>query len=95
LLKGKPYILKTQKDKKGYERASITINRVKHTYKLHRVVAMTFIPNPDKLPQVNHIDGDKRNNAPENLMVFPSQSEHAKWHAAHDPNFGKRGGDSE
>ena len=29
---------------------------------------------------VHHIDGDKRNNNPENLMVFSSQKEHAAWH---------------
>lgn len=62
----------------------------------HRVVAEQMLGRAlHKGEVVHHIDGDKRNNAPENLMVFPSQSEHAKWHAAHDPNFGKRGGDSE
>lgn len=29
---------------------------------------------------VHHIDENKRNNAPENLHVFPNQKEHAKWH---------------
>lgn len=34
---------------------------------VNRVVALRFLPNPNKLPQVNHIDGNKANNAVENL----------------------------
>lgn len=34
---------------------------------IHRLVAETFIPNPDNLPEVNHKDEDKRNNHLENL----------------------------
>ena len=33
----------------------------------HRLVATTFLPNPDNLPIVNHIDGDKSNNNIDNL----------------------------
>lgn len=34
---------------------------------IHRLVAQLFVPNPDGLPQVNHIDNDKDNNAASNL----------------------------
>ena len=35
--------------------------------RVHRLVALAFIPNPDSLRTVNHIDGDKANNAASNL----------------------------
>lgn len=34
---------------------------------VNRVIALAFLPNPDNLPQVNHIDGNKENNALSNL----------------------------
>lgn len=53
----------------------------------HRVVAEQMLGRPLKKREVvHHIDGNKRNNAPENLMVFKNQKEHAAWHCTHD-NF--------
>lgn len=60
-------ILKQQIDKKGYHRLRVTLNRVKMGFKVHRMVAEAFIPNPENLPQVNHIDGNKDNNSVSNL----------------------------
>jgi len=67
LLRGEPYVLKTQIDNKGYKRVRVTINRNKMTFKIHRLVANAFIPNPYNKSQVNHIDGDKTNNCVDNL----------------------------
>ncbi len=48
----------------------------------HRVVAEEMLGRPLKPGEVvHHIDGNKQNNAPENLMVFESSSAHLAFHA--------------
>lgn len=47
----------------------------------HRIAAERLLGRPLKEGEVvHHIDGNKRNNDPFNLMVFKSQTEHALWH---------------
>ena len=60
-------IMKPHKDKKGYLRISLSENNVSVTIKVHRAVAIAFIENPNNLPQVNHKDTNKENNAVWNL----------------------------
>lgn len=53
-----------------------------HSRHEHRIVAEQLLGRPLKKGEVvHHIDGDKRNNSPDNLMVFSSQAEHAAYHA--------------
>ena len=40
---------------------------VRKTYHLYRLLAETFIPNPDNLPEVTHIDGNYLNDSLDNL----------------------------
>lgn len=49
-------------------------NRVK--FSVHRLVAMTFIPNPKNLPQVDHIDGNRYNNHVSNLRWVTAMENH-------------------
>ncbi len=60
-------ILKPQPTNKQYLRVDLYKNgKCKH-FKIHRLVAEAFIPNPNNLPQVNHKDCNKQNNSADNL----------------------------
>ena len=59
--------LKPNKNTSGYLYVILYKDENKKHYFIHRVVAENFIPNPENLLQVNHIDENKTNNAIENL----------------------------
>ena len=54
-------------DNTGYYQIVLTKDKKRKYVRIHRLVALTFLPNPNNLPQVNHIDGNKLNNNVENL----------------------------
>lgn len=76
-VKGKKCILKQFVNQRGYFAVSLSKEDKRTSYRVHRLVANAFIPNPDNKPQVNHIDGDKSNNKAENLEWL-TQSENMK-----------------
>jgi len=51
----------------GYYSAMLTKNGIKKTFQTHRLIAEAFIPNPKKLPAVNHKNGIKHDNLLDNL----------------------------
>ena len=84
---GKVYSYKSKKFLKpkhnvnGYLMVALYRDGQKKWYKVHRLVAMTYIPNPDNLPQVNHKDENKANNCLQNL----------EWcDASYNTNYGTR-----
>ena len=61
-------ILKPKSDKQGYLVVDLSkFGKVKR-YRIHRLVAQEFIPNPDNKPTVNHINGIKNDNNLNNLQ---------------------------
>lgn len=74
-------ILKAKCDKDGYLEVGLYKNGKKY-YRIHRLVAMAFIPNPDNLPQVNHKDGVRDNNRHTNLEWCTARENiHHSWRA--------------
>ena len=60
-------ILKQHENHKGYLIVQLSNKGQKKNFRVHRLVAQTYIPNPDNLPEVDHINGDRQDNRVENL----------------------------
>lgn len=60
-------ILKSKPAIGGYLRVVLCKNETKKNRPIHILVAQAFIPNPENKKQVNHLDGDKKNNCMDNL----------------------------
>ena len=65
----KEKILKPKVDRYGYFVSTLSKDGKMNCFTIHRLVAMTFVPNKnvDLFTQVNHIDGNKKNNICSNL----------------------------
>ena len=64
----RPGLLTLTKQASGYLYAMVQLaNGKQKNCRVNRLVAQHFIPNPDNLPEVNHIDGNKENNHVSNL----------------------------
>lgn len=73
--------LKISLNNAGYKQVTIG----KEYWTLHRLIATLWIPNPDNLPQVMHLDNNKCNNLPSNLK-WGTNSQNQK----HSYNSGKK-----
>ena len=64
--------------KKGYHSIGlIDENKKHHTFLIHRLVALHFVPNPKNHTRIEHIDGYNKTNIASNLRWFtPSQYQH-------------------
>ncbi len=59
--------LKLNQKKNGYVHVELNKNGVSRTFRVHRIVAQAYIPNPDCKDTINHINCIKNDNRVENL----------------------------
>jgi len=60
-------VLKPATDSDGYKVIGLTNNTIRKTLKIHRLLALHYIPNPENKPHIDHIDRNKLNNNLSNL----------------------------
>ena len=83
--KGRVYSYRTNKflsicyTSKGYQIVGFKINGKQVMKQIHRLVAESFIENPENKPCVNHKDGNKENNCVDNLewCTYSENNKHA------------------
>lgn len=79
----KGHILKQENNGHGYMQVKFSVNnKTVHLY-VQRLVATCFVPNPDNLPEVNHIDNNPANNVASNLEWCTHE-----YNDAYKKNFG-------
>lgn len=67
--------LKPTPDADGYLRVSLSKNNKGKTFKVHRLVAEAFIPNPENKPTVDHINTIRTDNRVSNLRWFTKKEQ--------------------
>jgi hypothetical protein len=89
-------ILSPETDDDGYLRVRLSDEAGKQKkFGIHQVVALAFIPNPENLPEVAHIDHRRQNNAPGNLKWASRAGNHSdsvieNRYAFSGPGIGKK-----
>ena len=77
-------ILKKNLQPSGYEAVTLYKNKIKKFYSVHRLIAMTFIPNPKSKQAVNHKDEIRNHNSVSNLEWVTNKENQNYGHCMHN-----------
>lgn len=79
---GKRGEMKQEITHNGYKRVQLYVSKTQGIHCLvHRLMALTFLPNPENKPEVNHINNNKEDNRLENLeWVFHTENQQRMKH---------------
>jgi len=80
--------------KRGYKCCQVYIsdeNDKQRNQKIHRLVATAFLPNPDNLPVVDHIDRNSENNRLDNLRWYSQSDNNRNTNVRKDNKSGHKG----
>lgn len=84
-------LLKQDKDKDGYFRVSLQCDSGKRrSFRVNRLVAIIFLPNPKNLPIVDHLDGNKENNHVDNLEWVSASENTRRGYVYNNYHFVKK-----
>lgn len=65
--------VKARIDKNGYKRVDLRKDNTRYTHRVHRLIAIAFIANPENKPFIDHINNDRLDNRIENLRWATNQ----------------------
>lgn len=68
--------LRQTTNRKGYLEVCLENQNTRKHVRVHRLIALAFIPNPEGKPQINHIDCNKQNNSVNNLEWVTNSENH-------------------
>jgi len=73
------WLLKQYEDNNGYMYVTLSLNKIRKTFKVHKLMALTFLNNPGNKNCVNHIDSNRKNNNINNLewVTHKENTQHA------------------